>query len=362
MTSGMKATASEEKRTLEIEDFESLPPLRYVAERAGIHVGAAVSRDQLLQDNAFAAAVSRECNLIVPENSLKPKHLRPNPDNFDFEEADYLWRWAGNAQMRMRGHTLVWYKSIPDWLMDELKHCSKARAEQLLETHIHTVIKHFQPRSKDKSEQHILSWDVVNEAIKPEENNVYGLRQTPWLTAIGPSYIEKSFRYAAEADPSARLVYNDYYFGKDVIQLLQRLKDKGVPIHAVGIQSHVTKCDESILEPVKRLCRSAKEMELDVLITELDVFDGKDYSESDSFSKRDWRIAETTRIYLESIFSECTPTEILTWGLSDRYTWLENSKKFNPLGISARPLPLDRDLRRKPMWKEIYRALQSISA
>ncbi|WP_363184892.1 endo-1,4-beta-xylanase [uncultured Thiocystis sp.] len=62
------------------------------------------------------------------------------------------------------------------------------------------------------------------------------------------------------------------------------------------------------------------------------------------------------------ILSECTPTEILTWGFSDKYTWLANNRKFNPRGIPARPLPLDQELRRKPMWQEIYRALRSIAA
>lgn len=344
------------------EDMASLPPLRDAAASAGIHFGAAVSRDHIQDDSTFASVVARECNLIVSENALKMKHLRPDPDTFDFDEADFLRRWADDAQMRMRGHTLVWHKSMPGWLLENIESSRGATAEKLLETHIHRVVGHFMQPTKGNVAQPMLSWDVVNEAINPEDNDRYGLRQSPWLTAMGSSYIEKAFRFAADADPSARLVYNDFNIGKDVVHLLQTLKEKDVPIHAVGIQSHVMKCDDSILEPLKRLCRSAKEMGLDVLITELDVFDGAHYSEDDSLSERDRRIADTTRRYLDTILSECTPTEILTWGFTDKYTWLANSRTFNPRGIPARPLPLDQDLRRKPMWRELYRALRSITA
>ena len=77
-------------------------------------------------------------------------------------------------------------------------------------------------------------------------------------------------------------MYNDFNIGEDVVHLLRTLKDKDVPIHAVGIQSHVMKCDASILEPLQRLCRSAKEMGLDVLITEFDVFDSASFSEDET--------------------------------------------------------------------------------
>ena len=50
-----------------------------------------------------------------------------------------------------------------------------------------------------------------------------------------------------------------------------------------------------------------------------------------------------------SYFSVARPLSLATWGLSDRYTWLRQYKKradSQPL----RPLPLDADFNRKPMW------------
>ena len=53
-------------------------------------------------------------------------------------------------------------------------------------------------------------------------------------------YVEKAFTYARAADPNAKLFYNDFmmerYPGKNkaVLNLVQGLLDKGVPIDGVG--------------------------------------------------------------------------------------------------------------------------------
>jgi len=93
------------------------------------------------------------------------------------------------------------------------------------------------------------SWDVVNEAVEPADARPDGLRKSPWLDLIGPEYIELAFQTAAKADPQAKLTYNDYGIELDtqehivkrgqVLLLLRRLKARGVPLHAVGVQSHL---------------------------------------------------------------------------------------------------------------------------
>jgi len=48
--------------------------------------------------------------------------------------------------------------------------------------------------------------DVVNEAV----NDDGSLRNSIWLRGIGPDYLDLAFRWAHEANPQARLFYNDY--------------------------------------------------------------------------------------------------------------------------------------------------------
>jgi endo-1,4-beta-xylanase len=46
------------------------------------------------------------------------------------------------------------------------------------------------------------------------------------------------------------------------------------------------------------------------------------------------------------------PKAILTWGLSDRYTWVPIYFKRRD-GMPNRPLPLDAELKRKPLFDVI---------
>ena len=71
------------------------------------------------------------------------------------------------------------------------------------------------------------------------------LRDTPWLRAIGPEYIAAAYRFAREADPGAKLFYNDYNLEipskrQAALRLLRELEAAGVRVDAVGLQAHYT--------------------------------------------------------------------------------------------------------------------------
>jgi endo-1,4-beta-xylanase len=53
--------------------------------------------------------------------------------------------------------------------------------------------------------------------------------------------------------------------------------------------------------------------------------------------------------YLDIVFSVGRPLSVSTWGLTDRYTWLQQDYKRTD-GQPLRPLPLDDEFNRKPMW------------
>jgi endo-1,4-beta-xylanase len=46
---------------------------------------------------------------------------------------------------------------------------------------------------------------------------------------------------------------------------------------------------------------------------------------------------------------------VITWGLSDRYSWLSEYEPRSD-GTPVRPLPLDAQMRRKLAWNAIARA------
>jgi endo-1,4-beta-xylanase len=330
-------------------NFGDLPSLRDVAAGHGTLYGAALQPDNLAAEPDFAAAVARECNLLVPENRLLWTVIQPAPDQWDFSGADDLIDFAVAHGMRMRGVPLVWHIATPDWVKVALK---EGRGLQVLERHIHTTVEHYRGR--------IISWDVVNEAIHPGDANKDGLRSSPWLKALGPSYIDHAYRFAAEADPNVQLVYNDFGMEDDpikaeaVITLLKRLQRNKVPLHAVGIQGHLTAAQT--FHSLPAFCRQIRDLGLEIIVTELDVCEGRQPTDVKS---RDQLVANTTAQFLDILFSVAKPRQILTWGLSDRHTWLglPQYNSYNDFGTHVRGLPLDEDCNRKPMWRVLYNAL-----
>lgn len=327
--------------------------LRDRAARKGLLYGSAVLRSKLANDPEFAASITNECSILVPIGELKWDMLRTDLEHFNFEPADWLIEFTHKRNMLVRGHTLIWHEALPSWVESVM---NSANAKQILTHHISTVVKRYAGK--------IHSWDVVNEAIQLRDGRSDGLRNTPWLLMLGPDYIEMAFRTAAKADPKAMLVYNDFGLDYDtpadnakraaVLKLLERLKLKGVPVHALGIQAHLLRDKNPRFNPekFKTFLQNVASLGLKILITELDV---TDKTLPKDIQIRDRMVAAAYEDYLSVALAEPAVIAVLTWGISDRYTWLS---KHDPRqdGASVRPLPLDQNLKRKLVWNAIARS------
>jgi endo-1,4-beta-xylanase len=330
-------------------------PLRKRAAAKGLIYGAATQKYMLSSNKAFATSFAQECAMLVPEDELKWRNLRPSPNSFDFTRSDWLAQFASTHDMLFRGHTLVWHARLPKWFKTTV---NRQNAEQMLVKHITTVAGHYAGK--------IHSWDVVNEAVFPKDGRSDGLRNTPWLKFLGPDYIDLAFRAAAEADSRALLVYNDYGMEYDtpkdeakrtaVLKLLERLKSKGTPVQALGIQAHLWGGETRFnAVKLKAFLKDVADLGLKIMITELDVTDKKLPKD---VKVRDRLVAGIYEEYLSVVLDEPAVIAVLTWGLSDRYTWL-TEKQPRKDGVSVRPLPLDTQMKRKLAWNAIARAFDS---
>jgi endo-1,4-beta-xylanase len=125
---------------------------------------------------------------------------------------------------------------LPGWFAQL---ATPANAGDLLRRHFAEGAGHFAG--------HIHSWDVVNEAVHTEDRPD-GLRNSQWLKLLGPD-IGIAYTAAAQADPHALLTYNDYDIEQDglrfhqkrtaVLELLTSIRKQKVPLHALGLQSHL---------------------------------------------------------------------------------------------------------------------------
>jgi endo-1,4-beta-xylanase len=329
------------------------------AAKKGLIYGAASRKIDLSSNPLYAAAIVQNCSLLVPEWEFKwtagNVRLRPSPNRFDFTAADWMANFAATHNLLLRGHTLVWHESLPPWFQ---KTVNRQNAEQILENHIHALVKRYAGK--------IHSWDVVNEIVQPKDGRRDNLRITPWLQLLGPNYIDLAFRLTAAADPKALLVYNEYGLDYDnpeqetkrtaVLKLLERLRAKSVPIHALGIQAHLSPGDNKFNpKKLRQFLHHVAGLGLKILITELDVVDKKLPRD---IKVRDRIIAAVYEDYLSTVLEEKAVIAVITWGLSDRYSWL-NEFEPRPDRAPVRPLPLDAQMQRKLAWNAIARAFDN---
>ncbi len=229
-------------------------------------VGAAVNERQFSGgDSVGAALIRRQFNTITPENVLKWENVHPRLGVYDFAAADRYVAFGERNGMFVVGHTLVWHSQVPRWVFQDAAGSPVSRDTLLgrMRDHIFTVVGRYKGRIK--------GWDVVNEALNEDGT----LRHSPWYTIIGEDYLVKAFQFAHEADPGAQLYYNDYSLDNapkrnGAVALVKRLQAAGIPISAVGSQSH-DKMDWPSAAEVDSTIRALRATGVKVNITELDV-------------------------------------------------------------------------------------------
>jgi endo-1,4-beta-xylanase len=335
--------------------------LRRLAAKKGLVYGTTIAAWQIKSDPAFVALVLRQAGLVVPENDMKWQDMnRGAPGDDDFGPADTVADFAVENRLVLRGHNLLWYFRTPSWLFHLPSRAAKERA---IITRIRTMVGRYRGK--------VNSWDVVNEPIEPEDGRPDGLRKAVFLEALGPSYIDLAYHTAREADPGARLVVNEYGVeldapGQDrrrtaLLRLLHHMRARGTPVDAVGIQCHLRAVGGPPLSAAKlgRFLAEIAALDLEIQVTELDV---SDENAPADIARRDGLVADTYRRFLDGVLVAPAVKMIVTWGLSDRYSWIVRKEtdpgRWRRDGLPSRPLPFDAGLEPKPAFAAIAAVLK----
>jgi len=334
--------------------------LKALAKEKGIVFGSSVGAGKAgtlassFRDPRYLAILKQECAVLVPENELKSYVIASTPAQYNFEPADQIAGFAKNNGLKLRGHTLLWNRGeyMPAWLRDSFAKLTPASGEQYLRDYIQRVCSHYGDQ--------IYSWDVVNETVDPGTGEV---RDTPITQVLGFDALRIAFESAREYAPKAQLVYNDYMSWEagnekhraGVLALLERFKTSKVPVDALGIQSHIGN-DGHIHSPQMKEWRAFIDevvaMGYRLLITEFDVND-KDLP--GTASVRDAQVAAAARHYLDVMLSYKQLDQVLCWGMTDQYSWLQSFARRSDK-TPQRPNPYDENYRPKPLRTAIAEA------
>ncbi|GAB4233716.1 MAG: hypothetical protein Kow00109_06520 [Acidobacteriota bacterium] len=319
--------------------------LRIAAGARGLAVGAAVAPNFIADEPDYRRILGGQFNMLTAENVMKWEPIHPEPDRFNFCPADALVEFAQANQMAVRGHTLVWHNQLPSWVSSG--NFTKEELMAVMRRHIQTLVGRYRGK--------VAHWDVVNEALDDSPGNP--LRETVFLETIGPEYIDWAFRWAHEADPDAKLFYNDYGIedlgskSDRTYQLVRDLKERGVPIHGVGFQFHLRLPWAPTKTRMKENFARFTELGLEVAVTELDVGIPTPGITAEELERQ----AEIYRNVLEA----CLETEgcktFVTWGFTDKHTWIPGFTD----GKYDAPLPWDENYQPKPAFFALLETLRS---
>lgn len=333
-------------------------PLRRIAKMRGLVYGSSIDAWRFAQDRPYEALSARECGLFACTRAHWDQ-LEPSQGQFRYAAVDEDYAWAAGHGMEFLTQGLVWHERVPAWFAALDGRDAAVRAVRDFAT---KACRHFAGR--------VYAWIVVNESIWPNDGRADGLRNSVFIQKIGPDYIDLTFRAAREGDPKARLVYNDFDLELDIdfhevrrkalLRLLDDLKKRGTPVDVIGLQSHLRTSlfprhfNERVFNAfLDQLAARGFEIQ----ISELDVID---QGAPADIAERDAEIADIYSRYLNAALAHPAVKSVVTWGLTDRYTWIGN--EFSPQtrradGLPTRPLPFDADLRPKPAYFAIAKAL-----
>ena len=349
---------------------------------ASYPIGCAINFGTLNSDKTYRDVITGEFSSITPGNEMKLTYMLKNgvyhPETgkwsltIDYTDADQIVNFAKANGLRIHGHTLVWFKKVPDCLLqyDDVSGERKNREiwVSFLEQYISEVAGHFRGK--------VASWDVVNEALADNigsDTDWTKMRDSDkWFTNIGEDYIALSFRLADETDPDALLFYNDYgteylYYKRIAQQkMAQQMAKDGVPIDGIGLQTHtditadperfdernnMTQLEGRILNLERTIENVVETCGLMVHVSEIDVKicaenQEIDYADSDDQLKRLEYQTEVFRAVAEKLKS-CPADKVFgmtTWGVGDTGSY----------GQQYKTLLFDANYEKKPAYYGVF--------
>lgn len=322
---------------------------------APFNFGVAVNVGTLKSNEKYRQAIVDHFNQITCENAMKMNVISLRKGQYNFADADYIVDFAQQNNIKVHGHTLLWFKHTPDWIKNYQG--DSTAFVTIMREYIHDVVSHYKGK--------VISWDVVNEVLN-DKGEVYvkdGTKENIWMQKIGIDYIALAFQFAHEADPDALLFYNEYgheysYTRRvGVNQLVKSLKEKNVPIHGIGMQmhTHTNRTTQDLRNAILTLAASTK---LKIHVSELDIALNNEnkIKPADVTDSLKTVLFEKQKVWYREVSKAVNslPKEqqfaLSLWGVSDNNTSVSSSPDW--------PLILDNQYEAKPAYEGLLQGFK----
>lgn len=252
--------------------------------------------------------------------------------------------WCVAHDIRVKGHTLVYHQTIPEWSATK----SFAEFKRLQLERVTREVKEFAGL--------IDIWDVTNETCWAP-GHLKGQHPVAKLTRkmgrVG--IVKEAYGLARKANPKATLVLNDCDPTPLYAKLVRESLAAKAAVDVVGIQSHMHKGYWG-LERAWKVCEQYAKFGRPLHFSELTILSGilqKDHSwaltRTDWFSTAEGEElqAKQVRDFYRLLFSHPAVAGITWWDFADEGAWLGA-----PAGL------VRKDMSPKPAYEELYKLIK----
>jgi len=301
---------------------------------SGAFSGRMSAEDQRKYEETFLA----NFNAAVTENALKWHDMEREPGRVNYATVDAILAWTDRHEIPLRGHNIFW--GIPNRVQTWLKAMDDATLRETLKARALDIGSRYRGR--------FAEYDLNNEMLHA---NYYEER-------LGPGITKQMADWIKQADPGARLFFNDYDIltGNrldDYIKHIRGLLEQGVPMAGIGVQGHL---HGENFDP-KALQNALNELAkfgLPIRITEFNLPGQRSVFMKEGNLKltpeQEQAKAKAITDYYRICFAHPAIEGILMWGFWEGANWIRQSSLYRRDWTPTPAAEAYRDLIFKEWW------------
>jgi endo-1,4-beta-xylanase len=279
---------------------------------SGAFSGRMRDEDQRKYQETFLA----NFNAAVTENALKWHDMERRQGEVNYRVVDAILAWTDRHEIPLRGHNIFW--GIPNRVQTWLKAMDDATLLDTLKARALDIGRRYRGR--------FAEYDLNNEMLHA---NYYAER-------LGPAITKQMADWIKQADPGARLFFNDYDIltGKrldDYIKHIRGLLEQGTPMAGIGVQGHLhgeTFDPKALQDALNELAKIG----LPIRITEFNMPGQRSVFMKERNLKltpeQEQAKAKNLTEYYRICFAHPAVEGILMWGFWEGANWIRQSSLY----------------------------------
>ena len=226
-------------------------------------------------------------------------------------------QWLVSKEITIKGHPLCWHTATAPWLMDMSN-------KDILTTQLNRI-----RRDMTDFAGLVDIWDVINEVVIMPIFSKYDNGITRICKELGRiRTVREVFAAAKRANPDATLLLNDFETSEAYDILIEGCLEAGIPISAIGIQSHMHQGYWGV-EKTQEILERYSRFKLPLHFTENTLVSGKimppEIVDLNDYVVDEWpsdqegleRQAQEVETHYRTLFADPNIESVTWWGFTD---------------------------------------------